>query len=153
MSDMHGKCGSLLLLFSLILTGCGSSVRFTNERVSSPPPSINPDRYEEYSKYEALESTEGIASYYADKYHGRKTANGEIFNMYDFTAAHCDFPFGTIIRVIDLSNNKSVIVRINDRFPFHPDRIIDLSYACAKELDMLQAGISRVRLEILKWGE
>ncbi|MFH1197271.1 MAG: septal ring lytic transglycosylase RlpA family protein [bacterium] len=148
------KNGIIFIIVLLLLVACSSSPRFANEKESNNNiPSANPEKYDKYSRNDILESVEGIASYYADKYHGRRAANGELFNMYEFTAAHGEYPFGTIIRVVDLSNNKSVIIRINDRFPYHPDRIIDLSYASARELDMLKAGISRVRLEILKWGK
>jgi rare lipoprotein A len=95
------------------------------------------------------ESISGTASYYADKFHGRKTANGEIFNMHDLTAAHKTLPFGTIVRVTNLSNNKSVKLRINDRGPFVKDRVIDVSLAAAKELDMLGTGTAEVRIEII----
>lgn len=95
------------------------------------------------------ESISGTASYYADKFHGRKTANGEIFNMHDLTAAHKTLPFGTIVRVTNLSNNKSVKLRINDRGPFVKDRIIDVSLAAAKELDMLGTGTAEVRIDII----
>jgi rare lipoprotein A len=95
------------------------------------------------------ESITGTASYYADKFHGRKTANGEIFNMHDLTAAHKTLPFGTIVRVTNLGNNKSVKLRINDRGPFVKDRIIDVSLAAAKELDMLGSGTAEVRIDII----
>lgn len=94
-------------------------------------------------------SITGTASYYADKFHGRKTANGEIFNMHDMTAAHKTLPFGTIVRVTNLGNNKSVKLRINDRGPFVKDRIIDVSLAAAKELDMLGTGTAEVRIDII----
>lgn len=100
-----------------------------------------------------LEIFEGTASYYADKFHGRTTANGETYDMYGLTAAHNFFPFGTEIRVTNLMNGRSCVIRINDRMPVHPDRIIDLSYGTARELDMIKAGITTVRLEILKWGD
>ena len=89
------------------------------------------------------------ASYYADKFHGRKTASGEIFNMYDFTCAHKTLPFGTILRVTNLSNNKSVNVRVNDRGPFAKGREIDVSKAAAQKLDMIKTGTANVRIEII----
>ena len=95
----------------------------------------------------------GVASYYGPKFHGRKTANGEIFNMYKLTAAHRYYPFGTIVKVTNLSNGKSVIVRINDRGPFVRGRIIDLSYGAAKKLGMLGSGVAKVKLKVLKWGK
>ncbi|MBN2103015.1 septal ring lytic transglycosylase RlpA family protein [bacterium] len=94
----------------------------------------------------------GRASYYGKKFHGRKTASGEIFNMYALTAAHRTLPFGTVCRVTNQSNKKSVIVRINDRGPFVQGRILDLSYKAADLLDGLNQGILPVKIEIMKWG-
>ena len=99
-----------------------------------------------------LESTIGIASYYGAEFAGRPTANGEVFNPNAMTAAHKTYPFGTKIRVVNLKNNKSVIIRINDRGPFVKGRIIDLSRGAAKEISMIVDGTARVRLEILEWG-
>lgn len=92
------------------------------------------------------------ASFYADKFHGRKTANGEIFNMYDFTAAHKTLPFNTILKVTNISNGKSVNVRVNDRGPFVQGREIDLSKAAAQKLDMISDGTAQVSIEILQLG-
>ncbi|MCR4823302.1 MAG: septal ring lytic transglycosylase RlpA family protein, partial [Treponema sp.] len=89
------------------------------------------------------------ASYYADKFHGRKTANGEIFNMYDMTCAHKSLPFGTKLKVTNLDNGKSVEVRVNDRGPFVAGREVDLSKAAAVKLDMIKTGTARVKIEIL----
>lgn len=88
------------------------------------------------------------ASYYADKFHGRKTASGEIFNMYDMTCAHKTLPFGTILRVTNLKNNKSVDVRVNDRGPFVKGREIDVSKSAAQKLGMVGSGTARVKIEI-----
>ena len=93
---------------------------------------------------------EGVASYYADKHHGRMTANGETFDMYALTAAHRKLPFGTKLKVTSLVNNRSVIVRINDRGPYVNGRVIDLSYGAAVELQMLKSGLAEVRLEVVK---
>ncbi len=89
----------------------------------------------------------GQASFYANKFNGRKTASGEIFSQRKMTAAHRTLPFGTIIKVTNLSNNKSVKVRVNDRGPFSRKRIIDLSRKAAKELDFIKAGVARVKIE------
>lgn len=97
----------------------------------------------------AASKTDGLASYYADKYQGRKTANGEIFDTAKLTAAHKTLPFGTRVRVTNLQNGKSVVVRVNDRGPFVAGRVIDLSPAAARKLDMLRAGVVKVKLEIL----
>ena len=96
-----------------------------------------------------LTTTTGIASYYGKEFHGRKTANGETFDMNAMTAAHRTLPFGTMVRVTNLANDKFVTVRINDRGPFIKGRIIDLSYGAAKEIDLLSVG--QVRLEVLKY--
>ena len=90
-----------------------------------------------------------VASYYADKFHGRKTSNGEIFNMYALTAAHKTLPFNTKVKVTNLTNGKSVIVRINDRGPFVKGREIDLSKAAASKLDMIKSGTAKVKLTII----
>ncbi len=89
----------------------------------------------------------GIASYYAATYDGRKTANGEIFHSSDFTAAHKKLPFGTKVKVTNLKNGKTVKVRINDRGPFVTGRIIDLTRAAAKKIDMLNDGVVQVKIK------
>jgi rare lipoprotein A len=96
------------------------------------------------------ETETGYASFYADKFEGRKTANGEIFNQSKLTAAHKKLPFGTQVMVTNLANGRSVQVRINDRGPFVSGRIIDLTKAAAKEIDMLGAGVARVRIRFKK---
>jgi len=92
----------------------------------------------------------GKASYYGDEFHGRKTASGEIFNKWDYTCAHKTLPFGSKVKVTNLKNNKSVIVKINDRGPFVKGRIIDLSYAAAKKIGMIRYGVVKVKIEKLK---
>ena len=96
-----------------------------------------------------LFKTDVTASFYADKFHGRKTASGEKFNMYDYTAAHKTLPFGTVLKVTNLANGKSVNVRVNDRGPFAKGREIDVSKAAAKELDMIDEGTATVSLVIV----
>ncbi len=92
------------------------------------------------------------ASYYGKDFHGKKTSNGEVFNMNDLTCAHKSLPFDTILRVTNLSNGKTVKVRVNDRGPFVVGREIDLSTAAAKKLDMMSTGTAKVKIEILKMG-
>ncbi|MCL2295338.1 MAG: septal ring lytic transglycosylase RlpA family protein [Spirochaetes bacterium] len=92
----------------------------------------------------------GYASWYGGKFHGRQTANGEIFDTYKFTAAHKTLPFDSIVRVKNLENNKTTVVRINDRGPFIEGRIIDLSYAAARDIDMVEKGIVKVAIEIIE---
>jgi len=92
----------------------------------------------------------GMASWYGPDFHGKSTSSKEIFNMHEMTAAHKTLPFNTYVMVTNLNNGKSVIVRINDRGPFVKGRIIDLSYAAAKVIDMIGQGIVPVRIEILE---
>ena len=98
---------------------------------------------------EAKDEEVGVATYYGPDFHGRRTANGERFNMYAMTAAHRSLPFNTKVKITNLDNDKVAYVRINDRGPFQKNRIIDLSRAAAKELGFEQKGTARVRIEIL----
>ncbi len=101
------------------------------------------------SSYEKDYPRYGKASWYGGKFHGRRTASGERFNKYEFTAAHRKLPFGTIIRVTNLRNGKDVYVRINDRGPFVHGRILDLSLASAEALHFNRIGVIRVKIEII----
>ena len=87
-----------------------------------------------------------MASFYSESYNGKKTANGEIYNSSDMTAAHKKLPFGTKVKVTNLSNGKTVKVRINDRGPFISGRIIDLTRAAAKKIDMINQGVTKVKI-------
>ena len=91
----------------------------------------------------------GKASFYGSEFNGRKTANGEIYDENVLTAAHRTLPFGTFLSVTNTRNNRSVIVRINDRGPFHPHRILDVSKLAAEELDMIKYGVAEIEAEIL----
>ena len=124
----HLAIGLITLLLVFAMSGCGAT-----------PPVKKPPAYE----------ATGIASYYGRKFHGRSTASGERFDMHAMTAAHPSLPFGTMVRVTRLKNNRSVTVRINDRGPFVRGRIIDLSLAAAKKIDMLADGLSRVRIAVI----
>ncbi len=99
-----------------------------------------------------FKTTEGLASYYGQKFHGRITSSGETYNMYRLTAASRDIPLGTMIRVTRLDNNRAVSVKVNDRGPFVEGRILDLSYEAARRLDMLDVGLAKVRIETLAAG-
>jgi rare lipoprotein A len=92
----------------------------------------------------------GTASYYGNEFHGRSTASGEVYDKTKLTCAHRELPFGTRVRVTNLSNKKSVIVRVNDRGPFVKGRIIDLSFAAAREIVMIKEGIIRVKIEVVR---
>ena len=91
----------------------------------------------------------GTASWYGEDFQGKPTASGEPFNMYDLTAAHPSLPLGTMVRVTNLRNRRAVVVRINDRGPIVPGRIIDVSYSTAKVLRFQGQGIQRVRLDVV----
>lgn len=92
----------------------------------------------------------GTASYYGDEFHGKKTASGEVYDKTKFTCAHRELPFGTRVRVTNLSNKKAVIVRVNDRGPFIKGRIVDLSFAAAREIAMIKEGIIKVKIEVVR---
>lgn len=96
---------------------------------------------------------DGEATWYGERHHGRTTACGEPFDMYRFSAAHRSLPFHTLVRVTESKTRRSVIVRINDRGPYGPGRVIDLSYAAASDLGIVSAGVTRVELEVLQWGD
>ena len=92
-------------------------------------------------------SERGIASWYGEKFHGHKTSNGEVFDMYHVSAAHKSLPIPSFLKVTNLDNNRSIVVRVNDRGPFHGNRLIDLSYAAALKLGYAETGTARVQLE------
>lgn len=124
-------------LACLLLSACGKKHRVTVSTPRAPAPAV-------------VSSTEtGIASWYGHPYHGRAAANGEIYDMEKMTAAHRTLPFGTQVRVTNLSNAKSVDVRIIDRGPFIAGRIIDLSHAAAQVIEMIGSGVAQVRVDIL----
>ncbi|MEA3243358.1 MAG: septal ring lytic transglycosylase RlpA family protein, partial [Pseudomonadota bacterium] len=116
----------------------------------------NPASYVVFGKrYHTLSSSmgysdRGIASWYGTKFHGHRTSSGEPYDMYQMSAAHKTLPLPTYARVTNLSNDKSVIVKINDRGPFHDNRIIDLSYAAAARLDILNTGTGLVEVQAIE---
>lgn len=95
----------------------------------------------------------GIASWYGEPFHGRRTSSGEIYDMYKFTAAHLTLPLGTVVLVTDLDTGKSVVVRITDCGPYVEGRVIDLSFAAAQKLGIVRKGLARVGLKVLKYPE
>ncbi len=95
----------------------------------------------------------GIASWYGPGFDGQLTSNGEVYDMNAMTAAHKSLPFNTLVKVVDLDTGRSVVVRINDRGPFSPGRIIDLSKAAAKALGSERKGIARVGLKVIRWPD
>ncbi len=150
----------ILVLFLLSLAGCSSVPRFTSERSSKEEretaetsSTVQEDNdLELYKDIKPMETFTGTASYYAGDFNGRKTSNGEIYDMYKMTAAQPDLPFDSIVRVTNLSNFKSVLLRINDRGPDKKGRIIDVSLAAAKKLGMISNGTAKVKVEVLRLG-
>ena len=94
-----------------------------------------------------------MSSYYGPKFHGKLTANGEIFDMYGVTAAHKELPFNTYVRVNNENNNKSLLIRINDRGPYVGNRILDCSFGAAKKLGFVTDGTAPVKIEVVEWGD
>ena len=141
---------SCLLLAAVLLAGCGS--RDTSWRKGGVPGS---KPYTVRGKtYYPLKSAhgfveEGVASWYGPGFHGKKTASGERFNQYNISAAHKILPLGTEVRVTNLENHRSLILRINDRGPFVDDRVIDLSRGAAQRLGVIGKGTARVRIQSL----
>jgi rare lipoprotein A len=173
------SCFYTLFALTLVLAGCStSSSRYDYKQDSAPDQDIDvskiPDaipRHESRSKYGNPDSymvnghryhvmddahgyaDRGIASWYGKKFHGHRTSSGEPYNMYAMTAAHKQLPLPSYVRVTNLENQRSVIVRVNDRGPFHPNRIIDLSYAAAKKLGISAKGTGMVEVSAIQPGE
>jgi len=153
----------LIMFISAVLSGCAVRERRLEVRGRESPAMVLPEADDRELQgpytidgvaYYSLPSEEGfveegVASWYGRKFHGRRTANGEVYNMYQKTAAHKTLPFGTHVKVVNLSNGKEVIVKINDRGPFVKERIIDLSFAAAKDIALIGPGTTKVRLVAL----
>ena len=142
----------------LFITGCSSSPRYAT--------STSPNKIKNKSNKIEIKSKKnntkrgkhrkvmtGISSFYAEDFHGKLTANGEVYDMYGVTAAHKTLPLNTVCRVTNLINNKSLILRINDRGPYVKGRILDCSYGAAKKLDFIQQGTTEVKIEVIEWGD
>lgn len=147
----------LVLLAALLLSGC--SGKQLGGAPSETPGTTTPSRQTGTRPYTINGQTyvplldahgyaeEGVASWYGSDFHGKKTANGEIYDMYGMTAAHKILPFGTRLKVTNLDNGRFVTVRVNDRGPFVASRVIDLTHKAASDLDMIGPGTVRVRVE------
>jgi len=143
----------IFTLFAFFICACASRT----STYSPPPPSKpgHPKPYKVLGKwYQPLPHSEGfrqrgLASWYGRYFHGKKTSNGEIYNMYAMTAAHKTLPLGTYVKVHNLENNRSIVVRINDRGPFVRGRVIDLSYTAAKDIGIVGPGTARVEVVAL----
>ena len=139
----------------LIINACSSAPRYTSDESKSPiksnikTPSLSAKN--KYIKHRRV--MKGVSSFYAEDFHGKLTANGEVYDMYGLTAAHKTLPLNTIVRVTNLLNNKSLILRINDRGPYVKGRILDCSYGAAKKLDFVKNGTTDVKVEVIEWGD
>ncbi|MDD3806910.1 MAG: septal ring lytic transglycosylase RlpA family protein [Candidatus Marinimicrobia bacterium] len=154
------KILSFMVCF-VLMAGCSSAPRYGTQNIpkkSSPPKSTQtvPSKQIPVEKNYELSyqrSWIGLCSWYGEDFHGKKTASGEIYNMYDLTAAHRTLPLGTKVRVTNLENNRSVILTINDRGPYIEGRILDVSYAAAKALGFEHMGTTRVHIQVISFGD
>lgn len=147
------------LLLIVVLSGCGGP---TTKVISTPetrelpawlrPYEVDGQRYNPIRNHHGFEQR-GVASWYGKKFHGRKTSNGEIYDMYALSAAHKTLPLGVYVKVTHLETGRQLTVRVNDRGPFVAGRIIDLSYAAAQQLGIVQSGTAPVKLEALGYKE
>ncbi len=160
-----------VLSVSFLLTGCGEHKQ-AHVDVPPPPPISEPEPHASASSEPPAKTTipaqpdedafripadakpisveTGLASWYGGPYHNRRGSNGEIYNMHAMTAAHRTLPLGSIVRVTNVKTGSSAMVRITDRGPFIEGRVLDLSQAAAKKIDLLQAGVAMVRIEVLR---
>lgn len=141
-----------LLALSVYMVGCSATARFTAQGPMPMTPASTSGSVGTRFGPKVLLTEEGVASYYSVGFNGKLTASGEVFNKNAFTAAHRTFPFGTLLRVTNLSNGKSVEVTVNDRGPYEKGRIIDLSEAAARAIGMIRTGTAEVEIQVLKWG-
>ena len=127
---------------------CSSSPRYTtgSRNPSKPVKKVN-------STTKSKKILKGISSYYGEDFHGKLTANGEVFDMYGLTAAHKTLPLNTIVRVTNLENEKSLILRINDRGPYVKGRMLDCSYGAALKLGFIGNGTTKVKVEVIELGD
>ncbi|MGH6945147.1 MAG: septal ring lytic transglycosylase RlpA family protein [Geminicoccaceae bacterium] len=131
----------------VLLAGCGSSPEPRPHFKIGDPYKINGRWY--YPQFVTHYEAVGIASWYGEDYDGRYTSNGEVYDMYALTAAHPTLPLPSVVRVTNLENGRSVVLRVNDRGPFVDGRLIDLSYAAARELGFEHEGLARVHVSFL----
>jgi len=134
---------TLFILLAVCLLACSSSPRYRSSGSGSSGGSLYSSEF--YQR--------GIASYYGEDFHGRRTASGEIYDMNGISAAHKTLPFSTLVEVKNLENGRKITVRVNDRGPFVQGRIIDLSVGAAKALDMYETGTAMVEIRVRRWGK
>ena len=138
----------LILISSIFIVSCGSSIAYGDYVDTTGWSRKQIESIKNHPKTQI-----GIASNYGKKFHKKRTANGEIFNMYKVSAAHKSYPLGTKVRVTNLENGKSIKLVINDRGPFVKGRIIDLSYKAARKLDFVNQGTTKVRIDVIRLGD
>ena len=156
MEFRHTKYILIVLLIIGTFFNCSSSPRYKSENFNTKSnfkKKANKIRGSSKSNKKHRKVIKGVSSYYAEDFHGKLTANGEVYDMYGLTAAHKTLPLNTIVRVTNLSNSKSVILRINDRGPYVKGRILDCSYGAAKKLGFIAQGITKVRIELIEIGD
>ena len=137
-----------LILFTFFIISCGSNIAYGDYVDTAGMSRKQIESIKNHPKVQI-----GVASYYGKKFHKKRTANGEIFNMYKVSAAHKSYPLGTKVRVTNLENGRSIKLFINDRGPFVKGRIIDLSYKAARKLDFVSQGTTKVKIEVLRLGD
>ena len=148
---------STAVLFCFFI-GCSSSPRYVTSK-ASPIKKVNNSsknsktKKNNQSDIKHRRIMKGVSSFYAEDFHGKLTANGEVYDMYGVTAAHKTLPLNTVCRVTNLKNDKSLILRINDRGPYIKGRILDCSYCAAKKLDFVNQGTTDVKIEVIEWGD
>mgnify|MGYP006162006519 CR=1 FL=1 len=141
-----------ILLFSLLfLISCTVSPRYNTNLSSSNSSKVTKNTYKKSNS--KTKTLRGISSWYGPNFHGKLTANGEIYDMYGTTAAHKTLPLNTIVRVTNLDNGKSLILKINDRGPYVGDRILDCSFGAAKKLGFDKQGTTSVEIDIIEIGD
>jgi rare lipoprotein A len=173
--NFRSSVAILVSLFSFLLIGCGGHKQ-AHVDVPPPPPISEPaaqpapttssaeaapkatvptrqeqedDAFRNLQNAKPISVETGLASWYGGPYHNRRGSNGEIYNMHAMTAAHRTLPLGSIVRVINVKTGDAALVRITDRGPFVEGRVLDLSQAAAKKIDIMQAGVAMVRIEVL----
>lgn len=139
-------------LLGVVFTLFGCSSGYSAAKIDDPRKDLETDRVADGPDGTSHQLV-GEASWYGKKFHGRTTASGEPYDMYRFTAAHRSLPFHTVVRVTERATRKSVVVRINDRGPFVDGRVIDLSWAAARDLGLTKKGPTPVQLEVVEWGD
>jgi rare lipoprotein A len=132
----------------ILVVNCSNSPRYTtgSRNRSKPVKKVN-------STTKSKKILKGISSYYGEDFHGKLTANGEVYDMYGLTAAHKTLPLNTIVRVTNLENEKSLILRINDRGPYVKGRMLDCSYGAALKLGFIGNGTTKVKVEVIELGD